>query len=30
LEADRRGKRPFWDPWLNPARWRGFDWLFGR
>ena len=30
LEADRRGKRPFWDPWLNPTRWRGFDWLFGR
>jgi hypothetical protein len=30
LEADRRGKRPFWDPWLNPSKWRGFDWLFGR
>jgi len=30
LEADRRGKKPFWDPWLNPNRWRGFDWLFGR
>jgi len=30
LEADRRGKRPFWDPWLNPTKWRGFDWLFGR
>ncbi len=30
LEADRRGKRPFWDPWLNPNRWRGFERLFGR
>ena len=30
LEADRRGKRPFWDPWLNPNKWRGFDRLFGR
>ena len=30
LEADRRGKQPFWDPWLNPNKWRGFDRLFGR
>ncbi len=30
LEADRRGKKPFWDPWLNPNKWRGFDRLFGR
>lgn len=30
LEADRREKKPFWDPWLNPNRWRGFDRLFGR
>ena len=30
LQADRRGKRPFWDPWLNPNKWRGFDWLFHR
>ena len=30
LEADSRGKKPFWDPWLNPNKWRGFDRLFGR
>jgi hypothetical protein len=30
LQADTRGKRPFWDPWLSPNKWRGFDWLFGR
>jgi len=30
LEADRRGKKPFWAPWLNPNKWRGFDRLFGR
>jgi hypothetical protein len=30
LEADRRDKKPFWDPWLNPNRWRGFERLFGR
>jgi hypothetical protein len=30
LEADRRLRRPFWDPWLNPLKWRGFDRLFGR
>ena len=30
LQADRRGKKPFWDPWLNPNKWRGFDRLFGR
>jgi hypothetical protein len=30
LEADRRSHTPFWDPWLNPLKWRGFDRLFGR